>query len=312
MSIMLRTHRGWVELRYRNNKQLYRYLYSGWRLSSELKLESNGRRVIAYLAFSRSFEITYDPSNVVSLDVNENNVTIVVFRDDFLAGIIRVETSLGRIIIAYSVERERISRRRSTSGRDVRRKLRKLRERDRKRDILYKVASIIEDLARENKTVVVIGDIDGDDKERMESDKDGRLMHRIISGVYLSRESFSRIGLYTLLKYLKRGPLSVDPFSMKRIDGYSPLVIRSAVRGANGRYKVVKIVLRIAYVDSKVVERDIVGAINIGLKYLSSDKRPVALGSTGAHAARVKPVIPSLGPTPLTEIKLFTDIIRYR
>jgi hypothetical protein len=41
MSIMLRTHRGWIELRYRDNKQLYRYLYSGWRLSSELKLESS-------------------------------------------------------------------------------------------------------------------------------------------------------------------------------------------------------------------------------------------------------------------------------
>jgi putative transposase len=62
---------------------------------------------------------------------------------------------------------------------DVRRKLRKLRERDRKRDILYKVASIIEDLARENKAVVVIGDIGGDDKERMERVKGGRLMHRI-------------------------------------------------------------------------------------------------------------------------------------
>jgi hypothetical protein len=69
MSIILRTHRGWVKLRYRDNKQLHRYLYSGWRLSSELKLESGGRRVLAYLAFSRSFEITYDPSNVVSLDV---------------------------------------------------------------------------------------------------------------------------------------------------------------------------------------------------------------------------------------------------
>jgi hypothetical protein len=26
MSIMLRTHRGWIELRYRDNKQLHRYL----------------------------------------------------------------------------------------------------------------------------------------------------------------------------------------------------------------------------------------------------------------------------------------------
>jgi len=188
---------GLIELRYRSNRQLHRYLYSGWNLSSELKLECDGG-LIAHLAFSRSFEITYDPRNVVSLDVNENNVTMAVFRGGMLVEVIRVETSLGRMVIAYSVRRERISRRRSTVERDVRRKLRKLREGDRKRDILYKVASIIEDLARENKAVVVIGDIGSDDKERMERNRGGRLMHRIISGVYLSRESFSRIGLYML------------------------------------------------------------------------------------------------------------------
>jgi IS605 OrfB family transposase len=62
----------------------------------------------------------------------------------------------------------------------------KLRGGDRKRDILYNVASIIEDLARENNAVVVIGDIGGDDKERMERNRGGRLRHRIICGVYLS------------------------------------------------------------------------------------------------------------------------------
>jgi putative transposase len=82
--LKIRTHRSWVELKYRNNKQLYRYLYSGWDLASELKLESNGKRMLAYLASSRSFEILYDPSNVVSLDVNENNVTIAVFRSGML------------------------------------------------------------------------------------------------------------------------------------------------------------------------------------------------------------------------------------
>ncbi|MDT7888983.1 MAG: hypothetical protein RQ885_08430 [Desulfurococcales archaeon] len=58
-------------------------------------------------------------------------------------------------------------------------------------------------------------------------------------------------------------------------------MIRTAVKGNNGRYKVVKIVLRIAYVDDRVVKRDIVRAINIGLEYLSSGGRPVALSSTG-------------------------------
>jgi IS605 OrfB family transposase len=57
--------------------------------------------------------------------------------------------------------------------------LRKLREGDRKQYVLYKVASIIEELAIENKAVVVIGDIDGDDKEGMSENKGRRLRHRI-------------------------------------------------------------------------------------------------------------------------------------
>jgi len=76
------------------------------------------------------------------------------------------------------------------------------------------------------------------------------------------------------------------------------------MRGAKGRFKVVKVVLRVAYVDGRVVERDVVGAINIGLKYPYSDGSPVALGSTGAHEVWVKLMIPQQDPTPLTEIPL--------
>jgi hypothetical protein len=56
----------------------------------------------------------------------------------------------------------------------------------------------------------------------------------------------------------------------------------------------------------------LLGAINIGLKYLSSDGSPMALGSTGAHEVWVKLMIPYQGPTPLTEIRVFTDTINYR
>jgi putative transposase len=69
------------------------------------------------------------------------------------------------------------------------------------------------------------------------------------------------------------------------------------MREANGRFEAVKVVLRVAYVDGRVVERDVIGAINIGLKYLSSDGSPMALGSTGAHEVWVKLVIPQQGPT---------------
>jgi putative transposase len=235
--------------------------------------------VLAYIAFSRPLEILYDPSNVVSLDINENSVMIAAFRDGVLAGVTRIETGLGRIVIAYSVRRERISRRRSTVERGVKKKLMRLREGDRKQDILYKVASLIEEIHQwsASKLIEPLGD---------------RPIH--------------------VVRVSEKGSSSVDPFSRKRFDSYSPLVIRSAVRGANGRYKVVKIVLRIAYVDGRVVERDAVGAINIGLKYLSSDGRPVASGSTGTHAVRVKPMIPSLGATPLAEIQVFGSIIKYR
>ena len=53
------------------------------------------------------------------------------------------------------------------------------------------------------------------------------------------------------------------------------------MRGAKGRFKVVK-----------------------GLKYLSSDGSPVALGSTGAHEVWVKQVNPHRGPTLPAEIPL--------
>ncbi len=121
--VKLKTHRGWVELHYRGHKQLYRYLYGGWRLSSELKLKINGRRVTVYLTFRRDFEISYDPGNVVVVDVNENNVTIALFEDGVLVDVYRIETNLGRIVIAYAERRRRITVGKSTMDRGVRKSL---------------------------------------------------------------------------------------------------------------------------------------------------------------------------------------------
>ena len=64
-------------------------------------------------------------------------------------------------------------------------------------------------------------------------------------------------------------------------------MIRYAVKGV-GRARVVKLVLRIAWVNGRTLERDVVGTINIGLRYLSTDGSPVALGSTWAYEVWVK------------------------
>ncbi|WP_434731693.1 hypothetical protein WLZ34_02135 [Thermogladius sp. KZ2Tp1] len=77
-------------------------------------------------------------------------------------------------------------------------------------------------------------------------------------------------------------------------------VIRAAVRGAR-RVRVAKVALRLARLSNGLtLDRDVVGAVNIGLKHLTADGRPVALGSTGPHEVRVKLVNPHQGPTPPT------------
>jgi transposase len=89
------------------------------------------------------------------------------------------------------------------------------------------------------------------------------------------------------------------------------LVIRNVVRGLK-RVRVVRTTLRVARVCGGVVERDVVGAINIGLRYLSSDGRPLALASTGTHDVRATLVIPHGGATPLTVLQVFADTVKYR
>ncbi|AFK51838.1 transposase, IS605 OrfB family [Thermogladius calderae 1633] len=301
--VELRTHNGWISIHYRSHKQLRRYLYSGWSLSSELRVKLDGKRVLLYLTFKKDFEVSYNPNNVIAVDVNENNVTLAVFKNRALYEVYRVETSLGKMVIAYSERRRRIAEGRSTKDRGVRRALRRLRERGRKMDIIYKVARFIEELAYANSAVVVVGDVRKGKRKLASRAGSNRLRHRI------HQWSVSK-----LVEVLDNKPIHVvevpeaysssrDPFSGEPIKGYAPSVIRVAVRGR--RVRVAKVVLRLARLSNGLtLDRDVVGAVNIGLKHLTADGSPVALGSTGPHEVRVKLVNPHQGPTPPTELKV--------
>jgi IS605 OrfB family transposase len=309
--IKLRTHRGWVELHYRNHKQLHRYLYGGWKLANELRFKILGRKVVVYLTLTREFKVDYDPRNVVAVDVNENNVTIALFKGGVLSDVYRVETGLGRIVIAYSERRKRITQGKSTKTREVKKKLKKLREGERKLDVLRKTAKLIESLAIENKAVVVVGDVNEKVKEKMERDVSNKLRHRIHQwSVRKIVELLDEKPIH-VVKVSEMGTSSRDPFTGKRIKKFEPLVIRTAVKGFK-RVKVMKTVLRVAKIGRRALERDVVGAINIGLKYLNSDGSPVALGSTGTHEVWVKLMNPHRGATPLTELQVFTNTIKHR
>ena len=71
----------------------------------------------------------------------------------------RIETGLGRLVISYAERRKRITRGKSTKTRNVKKVLKKLREKERKQDIIYKTARIIEELAIRNNAVVIIGNV---------------------------------------------------------------------------------------------------------------------------------------------------------
>lgn len=306
--IRIRTHKGWIKLHYRGHKQLYRYLYNGWRLSSELKLKVNGREILVYLTFKKDFEVTYNPRSVVSVDVNENNVTLAVFRDGKLSEVYRIETGLGRIVIGYAERRKRITKGKSTKTRSIRKALKKLREKRRKQDIIYKTAKIIEEVAKRCSAIVVVGDVHRSKRKIANDIRRKTLRHRI------NQWSVSR-----LVEILNNKPLhvvevsevytsSIDPFTSKTIRSFTPSMIRLAVRGRK-RIKVTKVWLRLARLyNGLALDRDVIGAINIGLRYLSSDGRAMALPSTEPHAVRVKLVNPHQGLTPLTELKVLKII----
>ena len=122
--------------------------------------------MLAYLTFTRVFDVNYDPGNLVAVDVNGDNVTIALFKKSGLTEVYSVETILGRIVIAYAVRR-RITKGISTKNRIVRRKL----------DVARKTAKPIEKLALEK--IAVVGDVGGRVKGNMEKGKNSKLRHRI-------------------------------------------------------------------------------------------------------------------------------------
>jgi len=72
------------------------------------------------------------------------------------------------------------------------------------------------------------------------------------------------------------------------------------------RVRVIKIRLRLARLSNGwILDRDMVEALNIGLRALASNGSPVALGSTEPHGVWAKLVSPHQGLAQTTELKIF-------
>jgi len=291
----------WLELKYRDTKLLHKYLYhdEGWELAEELKIKLSDGKIFCYLTFKKEVEVK-ESKNILAVDINENNVTAVLFKDGKIAEAYRIETGLGNLVISYSERRKRITKGRSTKVREVKKALKRLREKERKEDRIYKSADILEEIAIKNDAIIVVGEVFKGKKKIEERVYSNELRHRI--------HQWSVNKLYDILQNKPVNVVSIneaytssiDPFTGKRLRTFTPLMMRYAWRGRK-RVKVVKFRLRIA---ENGLDRDLIGAINIGLKYLSSNGSPMALGSTEPHAVWLKLMIPHLGLTQTMELRI--------
>jgi len=88
-------------------------------------------------------------------------------------------------------------------------------------------------------------------------------------------------------------------------------VIRVARVSGGLRVRVIKIRFRLARLSNGwVLDRDMVGALNIGLRALSSGGRGVAFPSTEPHGVWAKLVNPHRGQPPFTELKIIIEIAK--
>jgi len=100
-----------------------------------------------------------------------------------------------------------------------------------------------------------------------------------------------------------------DPFDQSRELSYAPAVIRVAMESGGLRVRVIKIRLRLARLSNGwILDREMVGALNVGLRALASNGRGVASPSTEPHAVWAKLVSPHRGLAQTTEIRLTKSV----
>jgi IS605 OrfB family transposase len=163
------------------------------------------------LTFEKEVEVESKEGNYISIDVNENNVTLAVFESFRLRELRRYETELVRVVINYSIRREEIIKGHSSKGELVKKKLERLRGRERKIDVLRKTVKRITELARSLSAKIVVGKFSSRSKEKMEGNKTAKLRHRI-----------HQWSVVKFVKVLKTQPIEVDEVSESYTSSINP------------------------------------------------------------------------------------------
>ncbi len=280
-----------------------------------MKFRLIGRRAILYLTFEKDFDVNIVDGNYLSVDVNENNVTVAIIESFKLREIRRYETGLGRIVTNYAIRRREITKGNSTKDKLVKKRLS---EAERKIDILRKTVKRVTDLARELNAKVVVGKFSSKAKERMKNGKGRRLRHRI-----------HQWSVVNFVNMLENQPVEVKPIPEPYTSTTNPFndnrlvkneqVVEKVVKvlkphlmtgsaHEGGGIKVVKVVGRYLRDRNLLLERDCIAPLNLVKKV---DGRVVVFPSTSPDELRVTVYDPSRG-VPVVELKVIKNIEKSR
>ena len=183
--ISISTKKGKVFISPTFPKIFWRYYNTEWRIASEARFRlMKGNVIEFYVVFKKDVK-PYEPKAFIPIDLNEDSVSVLVYGKPTL-----LETNTKKITLGYEYRRKAITAGKSTKVREVRRKLRKLRERDRKADIRRKLAKLIVKEAFESKSAIILEDLPRRAPEHMIEDvKDPQLRLRIYRSAFSSTKN---------------------------------------------------------------------------------------------------------------------------
>jgi len=283
MSIEIATHRGWVTIELEPHKQYWKYLNTGWRLTSEAKVKLNkkNRRLIIYLVFKKITE-AYRPRGFISVDVNENHVAVLVDDKAFL-----FETGFRDMVLGYYYRRKRIQERYDklygVNCRVKRRIFRKLKERRKKNDLKWKLANIVVRVAREKQYAVILEELGEEPaKDMINHIGDNQLRHRIyqasFKGVQKAIEEKAREYSVPVIYVNPRNTSRTCPVHNARIIYSNGCRIGRCSKGGEPWHRDVVACYNLLF---KARLGD--GSTAPSLGGLKVDGSPVPLGSTATH-----------------------------
>jgi putative transposase len=253
MSIEIATHNGWVTIELEPHKQYWRYINSGWvlRTQSKIKIDYRRRRLLVYFMFVKAVDVDENGvKHVISVDVNENNVTVKVLDRVFI-----LETGVKRLTIGYARYREVVQ---GVKGNGYVSRAVHGRERKRKKDIRLKIANIVANTARKLNAVVILERLPKQCPRNMIKDvRDPVLRHRIYQagfrGVIKAIEEKCLERRVPVVKVDPRNTSSICPFcESKLMRGNAPRQLKCPKCGFKAG-------------------RDVVAVLNLERKYLTSE-----------------------------------------